>query len=105
MVGKKRLSMTLVIQMFMLLAGILMVMFCGAKQINKTNVFNAGMVAIVSVYGVAWMSDTMFSNHLPDLKAALEQELGEYVSTSRSWTSCATSGSSSSSARPRLTSP
>ena len=71
MVGKKRLSMTLVIQMFMLLAGILMVMFCGAKQINKTNVFNAGMVAIVSVYGVAWMSDTMFSNHLPDLKAAL----------------------------------
>ena len=71
MVGKKRLSMTLVIQIFMLLAGILMVMFCGAKQINKTNVFNAGMVAIVSVYGVAWMSDTMFSNHLPDLKAAL----------------------------------
>ena len=71
MVGKKRLSMTLVIQMFMLLAGILMVMFCGAKAINKTNVFNAGMVAIVSVYGVAWMSDTMFSNHLPDLKAAL----------------------------------
>ena len=71
MVGKKRLSMTLVIQMFMLLAGILMVMFCGAKQINKTNVFNAGMVAIVSVYGVAWMSDTMFSNHLPDLKAVL----------------------------------
>ena len=23
------------------------------------------------MYGVAWMSDTMFSNHLPDLKAAL----------------------------------
>lgn len=71
MVGKKRLSMTLVIQMFMLLAGILMVMFCDAKKINKTNVFNAGMVAIVSVYGVAWMSDTMFSNHLADLKVAL----------------------------------
>lgn len=71
MVGKKHLSMTLCIQMFMLLAGILMVMFCGAKGINKTNVFNAGMVAIVSVYGVAWMSDTMFSNHIASLKSEL----------------------------------
>ena len=73
MVGKKRLSMTLVIQMLMLLSGILMVMFCNAKKINKTSVFNAGMVAIVSVYGVAWMSDTMFSNHLPQLKAGLTE--------------------------------
>ena len=73
MVGKKRLSMTLVIQMFMLLAGILMVMFCDAKKINRTNVFNAGMVAIVSVYGVAWMSDTMFSNHIGQLKAGLTE--------------------------------
>lgn len=75
MVGKKRLSMTLVIQMLMLLSGILMVMFCNAKKINKTSVFNAGMVAIVSVYGVAWMSDTMFSNHL----AALKEGLTEWV--------------------------
>ena len=73
LVGKKRLSMTLVIQMFMLLAGILMVMFCDAKKINKTSVFNAGMVAIVSVYGVAWMSDTMFSNHIGQLKIGLTE--------------------------------
>ncbi len=73
LVGKKRLSMTLVIQMFMLLAGILMVMFCDAKKINKTSVFNAGMVAIVSVYGVAWMSDTMFSNHIGQLKLGLTE--------------------------------
>ena len=73
LVGKKRLSMTLVIQMFMLFAGILMVMFCDAKKINKTSVFNAGMVAIVSVYGVAWMSDTMFSNHIGQLKLGLTE--------------------------------
>ena len=73
LVGKKRLSMTLVIQMFMLLAGILMVIFCNAKAINKTSVFNAGMVAIVSVYGVAWMSDTMFSNHINTLKVGLTE--------------------------------
>lgn len=78
MVGKKRLSMTLVIQMFMLLAGILMVMFCGAKKINKTSVFNAGMVAIVSVYGVAWMSDTMFSNHINQLKTILVDYIRVY---------------------------
>ena len=73
LVGKKRLSMTLVIQMFMLFAGIMMVMFCDAKKINKTSVFNAGMVAIVSVYGVAWMSDTMFSNHIGQLKVGLTE--------------------------------
>ena len=78
LVGKKRLSMTLVIQMFMLLAGVLMVIFCDAKKINKTNVFNAGMVAIVSVYGVAWMSDTMFSNHIASLKAGLTEYIKVY---------------------------
>ena len=78
MVGKKRLSMTLVIQMFMLLAGILMVVFCNAKSISKTQVFNAGMVAIVSVYGVAWMSDTLFSNHLEALKNSLVEYIKVY---------------------------
>ena len=78
MVGKKRLSMTLVIQMMMLLAGILMVMFCNAKKVSKTSVFNAGMVAIVSLYGVAWISDTMFSNHLPQLKAGLTEWVRAY---------------------------
>ena len=78
MVGKKRLSMTLVIQMFMLLAGILMVLFCNARQINKTNVFNAGMVAIVSVYGVAWMAETMFGAHLNELKGSLTGLIQEH---------------------------
>lgn len=73
MVGKKHLSMTLVIQMMMLCAGALMVIFCKtrAASVAKTNVFNAGMVAIVAVYGVAWMSSTMFSAHLGDLKTML----------------------------------
>jgi len=72
LVGKKRLSMTLVIQMFMLCAAFLMLVFCTPRRkVQATSVFNAGMVAIVSVYGVAWMSDTMFMNHLPALKAGL----------------------------------
>ena len=72
-VGGKPLGMTQLIQMAMLSAGALMVIFCNvrASSINKTAVFNAGMVAIVAVYGVAWMADTMFMAHLGDLKEIL----------------------------------
>lgn len=71
LVGKKPLSMTLAIQMFMLGSAFFTIVFCDAKNIAKTSVFNAGMVAIVSVFGVAWMADTLFSNYMPQLKAAL----------------------------------
>lgn len=71
--GGKPVGMTQCIQMGMLAAGAFMVMFCGTKasSIAKTNVFSAGMVAIVAVYGVAWMADTMFAHHLPALKEVL----------------------------------
>ncbi len=72
--GAKRLSMTLVIQMFMITAAFMMLLICKPKKkVSVTPVFIAGMVAIVSVYGVAWMADTMFSNHLPALKAELTE--------------------------------
>ncbi|MDX6040297.1 anaerobic C4-dicarboxylate transporter [Scandinavium lactucae] len=68
------LSMNLVIQMMMLIAGAVMLMACkvNAAAISSGAVFKAGMVAIFSVFGVAWMSDTFFQAHLPELKAALE---------------------------------
>ena len=40
-------------------------------MISKGSVFHAGCVAIVAVYGVAWMADTMFMAHLADLKVIL----------------------------------
>lgn len=57
------LSMNLVIQMMMLIAGAIMLMTCkvNASAISNGAVFKAGMVAIFSVFGVAWMSDTFFS--------------------------------------------
>lgn len=78
-VGGKSLSMTLAIQMFMLTAGAFMVAFCKTKAsaVAKTNVFNAGMVAIVAVYGVAWMADTMFAAHLANLKSILTEWVRE----------------------------
>lgn len=68
------LSMNLVIQMMMLIAGAVMLMVCKVNAANISNgaVFKAGMVAIFSVFGVAWMSDTFFQAHLPELKMALE---------------------------------
>ncbi len=66
------LSMNLVIQMMMLIAGAVMLMACkvNASAISNGAVFKAGMVAILSVFGVAWMSDTFFQAHLDELKLA-----------------------------------
>lgn len=68
------LSMNLVIQMMMLIAGAIILIGCkvNASSIANGAVFKAGMVAIFSVFGVAWMSDTFFQAHLEELKMALE---------------------------------
>ena len=73
--GGKPLSMVLTIQMFMLLAGALMILFTKTdpSTIGKTEVFRAGMIAVVAVFGIAWMADTVFEAHLPELKAALSE--------------------------------
>lgn len=71
--GGKPLSMVLTIQMFMLLAGALIILFTKTDPmaIGKNEVFRAGMIAVVAVFGIAWMADTVFEGHLPELKAAL----------------------------------
>lgn len=73
--GGKALSMVLTIQMFMLLAGALMILFTKTDPslIGKTEVFRAGMIAVVAVFGIAWMADTVFQAHLPELKEALTE--------------------------------
>lgn len=70
----KPLSMNLVIQMMMLIAGAVILIGCKVKSSDIANgpVFKAGMVAIFSVFGVAWMSDTFFQAHLGELKTALQ---------------------------------
>lgn len=73
LVGGKPLSMVLVIQMFMLMAGALIIIFTrtNAAEIGKNEVFRAGMIAVVAVFGVAWMADTVFEANLPIIKASL----------------------------------
>ena len=69
----KPMSMVLTIQMFMLMAGSLIIMFTKTdpSTIGKTEVFRAGMIAVVAVFGIAWMADTVFEAHLPTLKTLL----------------------------------
>lgn len=69
----KPMKMYLVIQLFMLFAGALMVILTkpDVSKISKNEIFRSGMIAIVAVYGIAWMADTMFKSHVPDLKEAI----------------------------------
>ncbi len=76
----KAISMTYVIQMFMLAAASIIVMITKTdpKAISQAAVFRSGMVAAVSVFGVAWMSNAMFSYHLVELKAVLVEYVKAY---------------------------
>ena len=69
----KPLSMVLTIQMFMMMAGALIIIFTrtNAAAIGKSEVFRAGMIAVVAVFGVAWMADSVFDANLPVIKAGL----------------------------------
>jgi anaerobic C4-dicarboxylate transporter DcuB len=71
--ASERLSMNLVIQMAMLVAGAIILLTCKVKpaEINNGSVFKAGMTAIFAVFGVAWMADTFFSAHLGALQSSL----------------------------------
>lgn len=75
MVGGKPLSMVLTIQMFMLMAGAVILIFTKTNpaKIAGNEVFRAGMVAVIAVFGVAWMADTVFEANLPGIKAALSE--------------------------------
>ena len=76
----KPLDMTEVIQMIMLLIAASILIFCKvkAKEVGNSQVFRSGMVALLSVYGVAWMANTFFSAHMAFLKEVLGEAVTAY---------------------------
>jgi anaerobic C4-dicarboxylate transporter DcuB len=80
LVNKKPLSMVLTIQMFMLLAGALIILFTPTKatEVAKNEVFRAGMTAVIAVFGVAWMADTVFEANLETVKTSLAEVVRQY---------------------------
>ena len=76
----KAISMTAVIQMVMLLVAAIILIVCKvkAKDVGNSQVFKSGVVALVSVYGVAWMANTFFSAHMAFLRDFLGNAVAEY---------------------------
>ena len=76
----KAISMTAVIQMVMLLVAAVILVVCKvkAKDVGNSQVFKSGVVALVSVYGVAWMASTFFGAHMAFLKDFLGNAVAQY---------------------------
>ena len=78
--GYKAVKMNLVIQIIMLTAAGLMIILCKAKPAVATSgkVFQSGMVAVIAIFGIAWMADTYFSNYMDTIQGALGGLVGKY---------------------------
>ena len=71
--GSIALKMNLVIQIVMISAAALMIIFCKAapKKAVAGPVWQSGMVAVVAIYGIAWLADTYFSNYMDAMQDML----------------------------------
>ncbi len=76
----KPLAMNLVIQIVMISAAALMIIFCKAspKKAVAGPVWQSGMVAVVAIYGIAWLADTYFSNYMATMQSMLTDIVKEY---------------------------
>ena len=76
----KSLKMNIVIQIVMISAAALMIIFCKAqpKKAVAGPVWQSGMVAVVAIYGIAWLADTYFSNYLGTMQEMLTDIVKEY---------------------------
>ena len=76
----KPMGMNLIIQIVMITAAALMIIFCKAspKKAVAGPVWQSGMVAVVAIYGIAWLADTYFSNYLGEMQTMLTDIVKEY---------------------------
>jgi len=76
----KPLKMNVVIQIVMISAAALMIIFCKAqpKKAVAGPVWQSGMVAVVAIYGIAWLADTYFSNYMTEMQQALVGIVAQY---------------------------
>ena len=74
------LKMNLVIQIVMIAAAALMIIFCKAspKKAVSGPVWQSGMVAVVAIYGIAWLADTYFANYLGEIQNMLAGMVEHY---------------------------
>ena len=72
--GVEPMSVTPLIQMFMLTAAALILVFCHVKatDVPGTAIFRSGMISMIALFGIAWMADTFIANN----EDAIVQALG-----------------------------
>ncbi|MBO6161183.1 MAG: anaerobic C4-dicarboxylate transporter [Bacteroidales bacterium] len=73
-------KMNIIIQIIMLTAAAINIMFCKAqpKKAVAGAVWQSGMVAVVAIYGIAWLADTYFGNYLDEMKVMLADLVTSY---------------------------
>jgi len=78
--GVEPLSVTPIIQMFMLTAAALIVLLCRVKaaEIPGMPIFRSGMVAMIALFGIAWMADTFIANNEDAIVHALGSLASEW---------------------------
>jgi anaerobic C4-dicarboxylate transporter DcuB len=72
--GVEPMSVTPLIQMIMLSAAALILLLCHVKatDVPGTAIFKSGMIAMIALFGIAWMADTFIANN----EDAIVQALG-----------------------------
>jgi anaerobic c4-dicarboxylate membrane transporter family protein len=73
-------KMNICIQIIMLMAAACNIMFCKAapKKAVGGAVWQSGMVAVVAIYGIAWLADTYFGNYMDQMKLMLADLVTNY---------------------------
>jgi anaerobic C4-dicarboxylate transporter DcuB len=76
----KPVSMTIIVQIVMLSTGALILIYSRVKasQIASSSVFHAGMVAVIAIMGIAWMSDTFIDAHKTELVSTMQTMVNKY---------------------------
>ncbi len=71
--GVEPMSVTPLIQMFMLTAAALILVLCHVKatEVPGTPIFRSGMISMIALFGIAWMADTFIANNEDAIVTAL----------------------------------
>ena len=66
-------KMNICIQIIMLMAAAFNIMLCKVDLKNAVSgsVWKSGMVAVIAIYGIAWLADTFFGNYVKEMEEML----------------------------------
>ncbi|MDU8924915.1 anaerobic C4-dicarboxylate transporter [Pasteurellaceae bacterium LIM206] len=71
----KPMGMAHTIEIVMLSIGALIILFCrpDGTEITKGSVFHAGMRAVIAIFGIAWLGDTLMQAHMTEVKELVSE--------------------------------